>query len=275
MKIGEALKLERKQLNLSQSKMAGHILTKSFYSKVERDICSIRANDLLQILSLHNIDYSSFFKKVENNNNNNNHISKIDCDNLLHTAYYQKDLSKITELEKMLNDRNNSELNLDNIRAQIIIIKAAISNTLAQISNDEKQYIKKTIFETDNWTENSLRLFAISMSIFDPNEINSIVKNIIKNTQNINSLPEEKQKIISAILVNYLSYSIKKKQRIINTNIDASVKILNSLTIDPKNCFAKIMANYYESILNNKLEKAKTISNFLRENGMDIIADKL
>lgn len=175
----------------------------------------------------------------------------------------------------MLNDRNNSELNLDNIRAQIIIIKAAISNTLAQISNDEKQYIKKTIFETDNWTENSLRLFAISMSIFDPNEINSVVKNIIKNTHNINSLPEEKQKIISAILVNYLSYFIKKKQRIINTNIDASVKILNSLTIDPKNCFAKIMANYYESILNNKLEKAKTISNFLRENGMDIIADKL
>lgn len=274
MKIGEALKLERKQLNLSQSKMAGNILTKSFYSKVERDICSIRANDLLQILSLHNIDYSSFFKKVENNTNKN-HISKIDCDNLLHTAYYQKDLSKITELEKMLNDRNNSELNLDNIRAQIIIIKAAISNTLAQISNDEKQYIKKTIFETDNWTENSLRLFAISMSIFDPNEINSVVKNIIKNTHNINSLPEEKQKIISAILVNYLSYFIKKKQRIINTNIDASVKILNSLAIDPKNCFAKIMANYYESILNNKLEKAKTISNFLRENGMDIIADKL
>ena len=64
MKIGEALKLERKQLNLSQSKMAGNILTISFYSKVERDICSIRANDLLQILSLHNIDYSSFFKKV-------------------------------------------------------------------------------------------------------------------------------------------------------------------------------------------------------------------
>lgn len=29
MKIGEALKLERKQLNLSQSKMAGNILTKS------------------------------------------------------------------------------------------------------------------------------------------------------------------------------------------------------------------------------------------------------
>ena len=46
MKIGKALKLERKQLNLSQSKMAGNILTKSFYSKVERDICSIRADDL-------------------------------------------------------------------------------------------------------------------------------------------------------------------------------------------------------------------------------------
>lgn len=175
----------------------------------------------------------------------------------------------------MLNDKNSSELNLDNIKAQIIIIKAAISNTLDKISKNEKQYIKKTIFETDNWTENSLRLFAISMSIFDQNEINSIVKSIVKNIQNINSLPEEKQKIISAILVNYLSYSIKNKDCIKNNNIDISIKILQSLIIDPKNCFAKIMANYYEAILDNKFEKAKAISNFLKENGMGTIADKL
>lgn len=65
MNIGEVLKEERKRLNLSQSQMAGDILTKSFYSKVERGLFSIRADDLLQILDLHNIDYSAFLRRFK------------------------------------------------------------------------------------------------------------------------------------------------------------------------------------------------------------------
>ena len=75
MKIGEALRQERLRLNLSQSQMAGDVLTKSFYSKVERNLCSIRANDLLSILSLHNIDYSYFFEKLKFENNDNEYLT--------------------------------------------------------------------------------------------------------------------------------------------------------------------------------------------------------
>ncbi|MDB6244758.1 helix-turn-helix domain-containing protein [Lactobacillus amylovorus] len=78
MNIGEALRQERLRLNLSQSQMAGDVLTKSFYSKVERDLCSIRANDLLSILSLHNIDYSYFFEKLKFENNDNE-LSETEC----------------------------------------------------------------------------------------------------------------------------------------------------------------------------------------------------
>lgn len=38
MNIGVALKQERIKLNLNQSQMAGNVLTKSFYSKVERNL---------------------------------------------------------------------------------------------------------------------------------------------------------------------------------------------------------------------------------------------
>lgn len=65
MNIGEVLKEERKRLNLSQSQMAGDILTKSFYSKVERGLFSIRADDLLHILDLHNIGYSAFLRRFK------------------------------------------------------------------------------------------------------------------------------------------------------------------------------------------------------------------
>ena len=124
MKIGEALRQERLRLNLSQSQMAGDVLTKSFYSKVERNLCSIRANDLLSILSLHNIDYSYFFEKLKFENNDNE-LSETECNNLLHAAYYNNDWSKILKMQELIKQKDTSKFNLDSINAQIIVIKAA------------------------------------------------------------------------------------------------------------------------------------------------------
>jgi DNA-binding XRE family transcriptional regulator len=44
MNIGEALKETRKRLHLSQTEMAGNVLTKSYYSKIERGIHEINGN---------------------------------------------------------------------------------------------------------------------------------------------------------------------------------------------------------------------------------------
>lgn len=99
-------------------------MTKSFYSKVERNLCSIRANDLLSILSLHNIDYSYFFEKLKFENNDNE-LSETECNNLLHVAYYNNDWSKILKLQELIKQKDTSKFNLDSINAQIIVIKAA------------------------------------------------------------------------------------------------------------------------------------------------------
>ncbi len=62
MTIGETLKKERKELGLSQTKMAGDVLTKSYYSKIERNQYEIKATDLIKILRLHDIDVIHFLK---------------------------------------------------------------------------------------------------------------------------------------------------------------------------------------------------------------------
>lgn len=62
MMIGETLKKEQKELGLSQTKMAGDVLTKSYYSKIERNQYEIKATDLIKILRLHDIDVIHFFK---------------------------------------------------------------------------------------------------------------------------------------------------------------------------------------------------------------------
>ncbi|WP_281830237.1 MULTISPECIES: helix-turn-helix domain-containing protein [Lactobacillus] len=62
MTIGETLKKEQKELGLSQTKMAGDVLTKSYYSKIERNQYEIKATDLIKILRLHDIDVIHFLK---------------------------------------------------------------------------------------------------------------------------------------------------------------------------------------------------------------------
>lgn len=274
MKIGEALRQERLRLNLSQSQMAGDVLTKSFYSKVERNLCSIRANDLLSILSLHNIDYSYFFEKLKFENNDKE-LSETECNNLLHAAYYNNDWSKILKLQELIKQKDTNELNLESINAQIIVIKAAISDTLDKIPNDEKNRIKRVIFETTNWTENSLRLFAISMFIFDTDDINAILITMLNDIPDINSVSENKQKMFSAILINYLNYSLHHSKSIRKDNVYRSINRLEALSAEPKNCFAKIMANYYKCILKKDFVKCREILDFLKENGMGEIVEKI
>lgn len=91
---------------------------------MERNLCSIRANDLFSILSLHNIDYSYFFEKLKFENNDNE-LSETECNNLLHVAYYNNDWSKILKLQELIKQKDTSKFNLDSINAQIIVIKAA------------------------------------------------------------------------------------------------------------------------------------------------------
>lgn len=274
MNVGEVLKEERKKLNLSQSQMAGDILTKSFYSKVERGLFSIRTDDLLHILDLHNIEYSAFFKKVQSEENDEG-LTQAKCMDLLHTAYYEQDYSKIVELQNLLKQKDISKLNLRSINAQITIVGSSILGKLDKISETDKKRIKEAIFETNDWTENGLRLFAISMFMFNSDDINSILNTILNNIKDINYVSGEKQKIVSAILVNYLNYSIKNSKNIMLANVDKALMILDSLVVNPNNCFAKIMVKYYSSVFSGNVQEAERVLRFLDSSGMHKIVEKI
>lgn len=153
MTIGEALKKERKDLGLTQTEMAGDILTKSYYSKVV---------DLIEILRLHDIDISRFFSQIETNQkiNNEEYISK------LHRAYYHKNLEQLSELQKQLKKEVQTSEIL-NLETQANVVKAYLTHSLNKLTDREKADIKKQIFKTKDWNESSLRLLAIAMPFFD------------------------------------------------------------------------------------------------------------
>ena len=70
MNIGEALKQYRTNAGLTQKEFTQNILSPAHYSKIERNLHEISANDLLKLLSQNKIRYSDFFSSLDQNNVN-------------------------------------------------------------------------------------------------------------------------------------------------------------------------------------------------------------
>lgn len=264
MTIGEALKAERKRLGLSQSQMAGDFLTKSHYSKIERGLFDIRTNDLLTILNLHNIDVVEFFKKISVTNQEENTKAYLAQ---LHAAYYTRNIEKIEQISNKLKNKQPKTLELKNLEAQASLLKAYFTNSIDTLSDKSKENIKRIIFSNDKWQVEDLRLFAIAISLFDISELNSVVKSIISRHFNLNLEEKEFRLVLSAILVNFLSYSVKVQNS--DTQLIKKVfQVLDNLNGEPDNCFAKIMTLYYREYFAGNKEKIDEIIGVMKDSGM-------
>ena len=73
MNIGEALKQYRTSAGLTQKEFTQNILSPAHYSKIERNLHEISANDLLKLLSQNKIRYSDFFSSLDQNNVKDNY----------------------------------------------------------------------------------------------------------------------------------------------------------------------------------------------------------
>ena len=273
MTIGEALKKERKELGLTQTEMAGYVLTKSFYSKVERGQHEIKAIDLIEILRLHDINVSQFFNQIGKNQkiDDQDYSSKIYLSKL-HRAYYQKDLGQLSELQEQLKGEVQTSEIL-NLETQAIVIKAYLTHSLNKLTDKERTDIKKQIFKTKDWNENSLRLLAIAMPLFDLEDLKIIINTIFNKYYSMKNISSIQQELVSAIAVNYLGLSYREDNKD-RKEVNLALSILKQLSCEPKNCFAKIMEQYYIAQYNHDKKKAEKIRQFFIENDMGYYVGK-
>lgn len=272
MTIGEALKKERIMLGLTQTQMAGKVLTKSYYSKIERNVHEINAIDLINILNSHGINTAEFLNNIEKSESSIEiRIHKYNY--MLHVAYYQKDLKSLDLLHQLLKKEKQID-EIPDLEAQIELLKASIKKDFSLIPINEQKRLKNIILNTENWNESNLRLFSMAMQLFKIEEVNIIVFSIFSKYKNINGLSSSLQKIIAAIAVNFLEYSHccgMKQSKYTKRALD----ILDSLTEEPNNCFAKLMKSYYQNVFDSNAKEAKKILDFLSKNGMSEIVSKI
>lgn len=123
MNIGEALKQYRTSAGLTQKEFTQNILSPAHYSKIERNLHEISANDLLKLLSQNKIRYSDFFSSLDQNNvkDQDEKLSEQ-----LLSAYYDRDLDKakksILKLIHLVMIYLNYKLNLFSILYNQVVI---------------------------------------------------------------------------------------------------------------------------------------------------------
>lgn len=266
MTIGEELRQIRKSLQLSQTQMAGGVLSTSYYSKIERGLNDIQVQDLIDLLEQHGIKASDFLANIEKNNQETNFTYQIfKWKRQLQNAYYHQQINQLekikTEIEKY-KDQNQSILNL---YALAVFAIALLRKQTDQISEKIKQQVRQVIFNSEEWNETNLQIFAMTMIIYEPEDMDLLVNSIFKAYRNVSDLSDYLQELLSAIAINYLANVYVQKRK---ANLAAIYDFISKLPEVPRNAFVKIVANYYRACFKGEQNEAKQIINFLKANGM-------
>lgn len=194
MEIGTMLRNKRKMLGLTQDQFIHGIISKSFYSKVERGLNEISAKDLFAILEANNINLNDFI----NNAGSTSKSDRLKVEILV--AFNNKNKHEVQELNKKIQVSNCDQT----IKLSSLLINAILNNQLDKISLNTRNEIKRKLFNVEKWWNNvyTLQLFCNSMLIFSFDDLTFYMQQLTKQ-KNINSLSFDVQRLIGSICINY------------------------------------------------------------------------
>lgn len=255
MKIGSTLKKERLRMGLTQDEMIQGIIKKSHYSKVERNLEGISADSLFEILFAHNIDIDNFLDQIKDEYRSVEDKKAIKLNQEVMGAFNESDTDKIQEkLHDILQLKGQTIF-----KYRAIISVAIFSGQLSLLSSDFKKQIVLQFSKYDNWFENvdALRLLANCMPIFKIEQLDNIVKQLLRHYSKNRNYSERMIERIAIICNNYLYYCFYSKVK--GKNISACLKFLSNLACSYHFLFYHIVEEFYFHLFRDEKNEAKII----------------
>lgn len=240
MEIGTLLKSYRHSLSLTQSEMAGNIMSPSHYAKIEKGLHRINAEDLFALLDHAGIDKGKFIQELEQTPSTNAYNTiKLTIDQTALAG----DTSMLLDLRQKISLDNNL---FDNHKAILRTFINIHLNTLNpqqyQVSEDDQMVIKDILLKVEHWKTDTLSLYASVVSLYDI-ETNSLFINAIMDE---NPYTLEENKIILEIILKHINLCIQ------NDFDDLAYYYLqkaNTFKITKDNFFQHLLHKFYELLL--------------------------
>lgn len=264
MNIGEALKQYRTNAGLTQKEFTQNILSSAHYSKIERNLHEISANDLLKLLNQNKIRYSDFFSSLDQNSANNQD-EKL-SEKLL-SAYYDRDLNKAKDIYTQINTSND-----DLFKLQTQLILNTLQSGRHKFPKNKDKIIQK-VFSGNHWLNDSKKIGILStfIEVLDPLDLPFFLNQIYQKYQN--NLGKQTLKIqesVASFCINYL-YSASQNKNIGSTN--KALQLLTELTECPELGIDKILGYYYHCYFTAQKEQLEIIITILKKSNLSKILD--
>ncbi|MBA1394604.1 XRE family transcriptional regulator, partial [Lactobacillus sp. XV13L] len=130
MKVNELLKHYRLMANKTQKEWAGTAISPSFYSKIEKGLNRITADDLVSLLDYNNISAAEFFENI-NLEKSLQYDREYELKKLIGEAYYKSSLDKLKHVKAMIEQET-----LPNKKDLLVLVKgyiALVNNNVAEL----------------------------------------------------------------------------------------------------------------------------------------------
>jgi Rgg/GadR/MutR family transcriptional activator len=181
--IGNLLKKFRLNKEKTQREWIGNIISPSYYSKVEKDIHRISAEDLVSLLNYNSVSLIEFFGEL-NSSKQSKYTQERELMNVINDAYYRNSKNKLIKLKEFV-DKSD----LPNKETDLLYLDAYIANVNNEDLNDiEKKALKDQIFSRPNFDKSKLVLYCNFMMFYDLESNMLITRRIIKQFQRSNDV---------------------------------------------------------------------------------------
>ena len=203
MKISELLRHYRLQQAKTQKEWAGNVVSPSYYSKVEKNIHRITAEDLVELLYQNYISPIDFFSRLDSKDQAQRDNQK-EFERLIYSAYYRGSVDEVVQIKRVIAETDLPDKADLNMLVEVCI--ALLNDNIEGLDDKLKAEIKEKIFNTTEFDKNQLSMYCNCMPLYDIDSNILIVRRVVR--QFANNTDIEIQAMVLAIISNMLELCI-------------------------------------------------------------------
>lgn len=245
MTVGELLKEYRIKQNKNQQEFSAGIVSQSYYSKVEKNIHRITADDLLLLLTHNAIPVKNFFEKLEIDPHQQqlNQVNAL-FEEVTKANYSDNSLAKIKKIKEKAVKLDVE----DDLKNEMLLI---IDGFLESEKDDPKTFdfnlrnkLKEKIFLMPEYDTHKLSVYANFVDLYDFDSNRQIIKQIVKALEK--KKVERQDEISFAILLNVLQQGIEEKK---DSEAKGLIDLGKQLNVLPEFFLYREMLTFYEELI--------------------------
>ncbi len=254
----------RLHAGMNQTQMAAGIVTESFYSKVERGVHAIDADVLIQILTAHHFDVTTFFAQITNQQSTEPYF---DLAGKITYAQNNKDLQTLDKIEQTIENRGEVPLWL---KVRLELAYAWVLRSNDRISPEMKKRIKGLIVN-ENWDRTSYHFLSQAVIFLDIDDAKRLVESAYVAYRKHPAIDTFTLQFVALIAVNYLNCCYH--QHVDISYADSSLEFLHDLPAEPAIGLNKLLGLFYAALFNYNKGKAKELEAIIKNCGYAAVID--